>query len=159
MLEQHQLRYLERLWKTQDNEVGKKQEPWFYLVLGLCAVFMVFNPFPDWKLGEMSKLISIVYVLLTTISTSILWIMASPSRVQNWKLEQVFDKTMVEMALESSWRDTLRYAIILGVAIGFYIMGSIWASALTLIWLVMKFELKQRWKMFIAYRIREIPNR
>jgi hypothetical protein len=97
MLEQHQLRYLERLWKTQDNEVGKKQEPWFYLVLGLCAVFMVFNPFPDWKLGEMSKLISIVYVLLTTISTSILWIM--------------------------------------------------------------KFELKQRWKMFIAYRIREIPNR
>jgi hypothetical protein len=85
--------------------------------------------------------------------------MASPSRVQNWKLEQVFDKTMVEMALESSWRDTLRYAIILGVAIGFYIMGSIWASALTLIWLVMKFELKQRWKMFIAYRIREIPNR
>ena len=158
MFEEHHQRYLERIWKSQERDVSKRQEPWYYLVLMGCAVCMLFKPMPGWQLAEMSKLIGIIYVLLTTISTSIIWLMASPNRVQTWDLEQVFHRSMVEMALEPSWRDSLRYLVILAVAAGFASMGSIWASAVALIWLVMKFELKHRWKMIIAYRIREIPN-
>ena len=159
MFEPHHQRYLERIWQTQESDVNKRQEPWFYLVLGFCAVCMIFQPIPTWKLAEMCRIISIVYVLLTTISTGIIWTMASPARVQKWTLEQVFDKGMVEMALDSGWKDFFRYAVIVGVAVGLWIMGSIWASALALIWLTMKFELKHRWKMFMVHKLPEIPQR
>lgn len=158
MFEEHHQRYLERIWKAQESDVGKRQEPWFYMVLAGCAVCMLYDPMPGWQMAEMGKLIAIIYVLLTTLSTSIMWLMASPSRVQTWELEQVFHRSFVEMALEPSWRDSLRYLVILGVAAGFWNMGSIWAGAVALIWLVMKFELKHRWKMIITHRIREIPN-
>jgi hypothetical protein len=159
MFEPHHQRYLVRLWQTQkEHDVTKRGEPWFYLVLAVCGAGMLFNPFPEWQLADMSKLIAITYVLTTTLSYSILWTMASPANAMKWELEKVFDRGMVEMAVEPFWRDALRYLVILGVAAGLWHMDSIWASALSLIWLTMRVELKQRWKMVIAHRLAEIPN-
>ncbi len=120
---------------------------------------MLAQPFPEFLVPQTAKLVSMIYVVVNTLALSLMWWFASAEAVSKWDLDKVFHRSLVAMAVESGWRDGIRYAIMLLLAAGFVVTNSLWAGAVVMIWLVMKVELKHRWRMILVHRLSEIPKR
>ncbi len=159
MFEPHHQKYLERLWTSQKHTGEAPSGIVYWTVLALCGVIMLAQPFPELLVPQTAKLISMIYVVVNTLALSIMWWFASAEKVSKWDLDKVFHRSLVAMAVENRWRDGLRYAIMTLLAAGFVVNNSLWAGALVMIWLTMKFELKHRWRMIISHRLSEIPKR
>lgn len=159
MFEPHQKKYLERVWTSQKDTGEAPSGFWYWTVLALCGALMLVQPFPEFLVPQTAKLVSMIYVVVNTLALSLMWWFASAEAVSKWDLDKVFHRSLVAMAVESGWRDGIRYAIMLLLAAGFVVTNSLWAGAVVMIWLVMKVELKHRWRMILVHRLSEIPKR